>query len=106
MSDLDIRVEPPDGATIRVAVAGSVDFAVSDQLFDALVGIVSADGVREVEVDLARVNLLDASAVGVLLAARNRARTVAVGFRVRGATGLPHRVLEITGVLGVLDGKS
>jgi anti-anti-sigma regulatory factor len=52
------------------------------------------------------VRLLDASAVGVLLAAHNRARRVGVGFRVRGATGIPLQVLEITGVLGVLGGKS
>jgi anti-anti-sigma factor len=106
MSDLEFRVEPSDGATVRVTVAGTVDFAVGDQLFDALVAIMAADDVRDVEVDVAGVELLDASAVGVLLAARNRAGTVGVGFRVLGATGLPRQVLEITGVLGLLGAKS
>jgi anti-anti-sigma factor len=103
---MDIGVQSLDSTTVRVSLAGEVDFACSDELFDALVTVLDAGTVRDVEVDLAEVHLLDAPAVGVLLAAWNRARSVQVGFRVRGATGMPLRVLEITGVLGVLGGKS
>jgi anti-sigma B factor antagonist len=106
MSDFAIQVEPSADATVRVRVAGGVDFAVGDELFDVLVAVLAAGTARDVEVDLSRVHLLDASAVGVLLAAHHRARRVGARFRVRGATGMPLRVLEIAGVLGVLGGKS
>jgi anti-sigma B factor antagonist len=104
MSEVQIRAEPCDRA-VRVEVAGDVDLSASDQLFDALAGLVAAAAVSDVEVDLAQVRFLDASAIGVLLAARHRAQAVGIGFRVRNATGLPRKVLEITGVLGVLGGK-
>jgi anti-sigma B factor antagonist len=106
MPDFEIRVQPSVGPTVRVTVAGEVDFAVGDELFEILVAVLAAGTVRDVEVDLSQVRLLDASGVGALLAARNRARAVGVGLRVRGAAGMPLRVLEITGVLGVLGGKS
>jgi anti-anti-sigma factor len=100
-----VRIHPPEGGTVRVAVAGEADLASSDELFSALVDAVSLGGVRRVEVDLSRVRLLDAAAVGVLLAARNRAHETHVALRITGAYGLALEVLEVSGVLGVLGGK-
>ena len=101
-----IRLDRPVGDTVRVVVTGQADLASSDVLFAALAEAVAIDGVRHVDVDLTGVDLLDAAAVGVLLAVRHRAQRRRTTLRVTGAAGLPLQVLEITGVLGLLGGKS
>jgi anti-sigma B factor antagonist len=101
-----VRVEPAEGAVSQVTVSGEVDPATSDVLFDVLVRALSAARTTHVEVDLAEVTLLDASGIGVLLAARNRAHTAGKTLSVCAATGMPLRVLEVTGLLGSLHGKT
>jgi anti-sigma B factor antagonist len=82
-----------------VSVFGEVDVATSDVLFETLVDALADARTDRVEVDLSALTLLDASGVGVLLAAQNRARTNGKHLEVSGASGVPLRVLEITGVL-------
>jgi anti-sigma B factor antagonist len=101
----EVKIRPMADETIRVTVAGEVDVAVSDALFEALVDVLCLDGFRHLVVELDGVCLLDAAGVGVLLAARNRAQAAGRTFRVSGMTELVLEVMEITGVLGMLSGK-
>jgi anti-anti-sigma factor len=105
-SYFEIRPALPVGSVVGVAVLGTVDLATSDTLFASLVGLLALAGIRRVEVDLSAVTLLDASGIGVLLAAQNRARHAGKEFRVDGASGLPLKVLEIAGVLKTLRGDA
>ncbi len=102
----EIRVEPTVNNRTRMTVSGDIDPATSEVLFGKIVDVLSAGDTRHVEVDLAAVTLLDASGIGVLLAAQHRADTAGKALSVCSATGLPLQVLEITGVLGRLHGKS
>lgn len=102
----EVRVESTVDNVTRMTVSGEVDPDTSEMLFEVLVGVLSVEDTTHVEVDLAWVTLLDASGIGVLLAARNRADTAGKVLSVCAATGLPLQVLEITGVLGRLHGKS
>jgi anti-anti-sigma factor len=102
----DVHVEPTVDNVTRVAVRGEIDTATSDVLFEALIGALSVDRSKHVKVDLADVTALDASGIGVLLAAQNRAHMAGKVLSVCAATGLPIRVLEVTGLLGRLHGKS
>jgi RNA polymerase sigma-B factor len=104
-SGFDVRVESQDGLQVEVVLIGDVDVTVSDRLYQALVEPLEADPPKRIDVDLAAVRLLDASAVGVLLAVRNRARSRGVQLRVRGATGLPRQVLDVCGVDKLLAGE-
>lgn len=104
--DFDLRVEMPSGDTARVVVSGEIDMAVTAALSASVLGVLRADGVRLVEVELSAVGFIDACGVGALLAARNDARGQGKSLVVRGARGMPRRVLEMTGVLGVLAGTS
>jgi anti-anti-sigma factor len=104
--DFDLRVEMPSGGTARVVVSGEIDMAVTAALSASVLGVLRADGVRLVEVELSAVGFIDACGVGALLAARNDAHGQGKSLVVRGARGMPRRVLEMTGVLGVLAGKS
>jgi anti-anti-sigma factor len=101
----EIRVEPTVNRRTRMIVAGDIDPETSEMLFDELVDVLSAGDTRHVEVDLADVTLLDASGIGVLLAAQHRADTAGKALSICSATGLPLQVLEITGALGRLHGK-
>jgi anti-anti-sigma factor len=101
----EIQVESVRPATTRVVVTGAVDLATGDLLFGTLTGALTRPGIQRLEVDLNGVRLLDASGIGVLLAARNRALEQATEFHVSGAHGLALQALEITGVLGLLGAK-
>jgi anti-anti-sigma factor len=105
-SYFDIRVDAPVGQVVRVPVIGDIDLESSDVFFHVLTGALVANGSLRVEVDLTGVTLIDASGIGVLLAVRNRAHARGTALRVYGAWGLTLQVLEITGVLGLLDGKA
>jgi RNA polymerase sigma-B factor len=86
-----------------VMVTGVLDFANSIRLRMVLAERLDA-GARNVVVDLAGVRILDASATGVLLQALERMRRHDGTLRVRGATGLPLKVLEVTGAAKTLAG--
>ena len=104
--DFDLRVEMPSGSTARVVVSGEIDMAVTETLSASVLGVLRADEVRLVEVELSGVGFIDACGVAALIAARNDARGQGKTFVVRGARGMPRRVLEMTGVLGALAGTS
>jgi anti-anti-sigma factor len=100
-----VRVEPVADAVTVVTASGELDPASSDVLFEALLRALAVDRAGHITVDLANVTLLDASAIGVLLAAQNRANAAGKMLSVRAVNGLPLRVLEITGLLARLNGK-
>jgi len=102
----DVRIELTVTGLTRVTVRGEVDLETSAMLFEVLVCALSVGSIEHVEVDMTNVTLLDASGVGVLLAAQNRAQTAGKRLDVCAVTALPLQVLEITGVLGQLHAKS
>jgi anti-anti-sigma factor len=102
----DVQVDLTVSEVTLVSVWGEVDAASSVMLFEVLAWALSLDNTGSVEVDLAAVTLLDASGIGVLLAAQCRAVTLGKKFRVGTVAGLPLEVLEVTGVLGRLHGKT
>lgn len=89
-----------NGVVVLTAV-GEVDLDSSRVLGYA---IDHAVGMRpgEVIVDLAGVSFLDASGAGVLIDGRRRAVDRGVRYRVRGATRIASRVLDVLGVHTVL----
>jgi len=102
----DVRIELTVTSLTRVTVRGEVDLETSGMLFEVLICALSVSSIDHVEVDMTNVTLLDASGVGVLLAAQNRAQTAGKRLDVCAVTALPLQVLEITGVLGQLHAKS
>jgi anti-anti-sigma factor len=84
---------------------GVLDFGVIEQLTAALEATL-ADLPPNITLDLTAVSLLDASALRVILTFNQRAAAAGCAFRVVGAAGLVHRVLEITDTLAELTGGS
>ena len=89
-----------------VKLRGELDLAKCDVLMRLLADALGGDGVQRVEVDVADLDFLDAAGVGALLAARGQAEAQGKTIGLRRVTGLPLRVLEITGVVGLLDAKA
>lgn len=106
VSGFEIRVEPTISNVTRMTVSGEIDPETSELLFEKIIAVLSGRDTRHVEVDLTEVTLLDASGVGVLLAAQHRADAAGKMLSLCAVTGLPLQVLEITGVLGRLHGKA
>jgi anti-anti-sigma factor len=94
-----------EGATVRLGVAGEVDLATGPQLRDAIAASLGSDHHGELVVDLGGVTFLDCAGVNALLAGRQLAAGRGIGYRVRNAHGMVHTVLQVTGVLAVLDGR-
>jgi anti-anti-sigma factor len=101
-----LRAEPPDrcgalGPSV-VAVAGEVDLEAAPLLQDALVDAV--DRHRTVYCDLSDVSFFSAAGVTALVVAHERAAQVGSRLLIRGAHGITHQVLQITGLDRFLAG--
>ena len=80
---------------VTVAISGEIDIATSRAMRDALA---TGPGPAHLEVDMSAVTFIDASGIGVLLAARQRAWTAAARSTLRAPSWA---VLRVTGVLGL-----
>lgn len=84
-----------------LTASGELDLATCPDLRSALAGA-RRGGASTVVVDLGAVTFVDSSVLGVLVEA-HRALVPGQRMQVTGASGLPLRVLQLTGLDGVLD---
>ncbi len=92
------------GGVVRLVLAGELDIATSDQLDSAMADTVAVPRVATVIVDLAAVSFCDSSGISALVRGRATAAGHGITYQVVNATGAVRRILEITGVWGVLCG--
>jgi anti-sigma B factor antagonist len=92
---LTIRVQEEDGHVI-VSVGGEVDIATVAQLRERLYAL-ATDG-RPMIVDLDRISFIDASGLGALVGAAQRAAEHGAGFQVVCAWPQIRRLFELTGL--------
>jgi anti-sigma B factor antagonist len=90
----------PDQVTM--VFAGEADSTVTDQ-FHAALFEVATEGYPQIVVDLRGLIFIDSTGIGILLVAHHAARHHGSAFRVAHPSGQVLRVLQITGVLGVLS---
>lgn len=92
----------PGASVAVVRVEGEVDMAVAALFRAALEERIHPH--CDLVVDLAGVTFLDAAGVGVLLEVEGAAREVGRTVRIRNATGIVARVLQITGTDWMVQG--
>ena len=80
---------------VTVTISGEIDIATSRALRDALA---TGPGPAHLEVDMSAVTFMDASGIGVLLAARQQAVDGGGSLTLRAPSGAVRR---LTGVLGL-----
>jgi anti-anti-sigma factor len=102
LTQLHIDTSWPSPSTALVAVVGEVDLATAPILRDRLLGVLRKQAPAVLDVDLAGVTFLDCTGISALVAVRNAARRAGRQMRVSRPQPIVRRVLEVTGLLGVL----
>jgi anti-sigma B factor antagonist len=99
---LSITTAPVADGVMGVCIAGEIDMATAPQVTDA---VRTALAVRPsaVHVDLAAVTFLDSSGIRTLLQAQNEAAEQRIVLRVVNAHPRVAHVLELTGLLEILQ---
>jgi len=99
---LHIDTSCPWPGTARVALVGEVDLGTAPVLRDRLLSVLCDHRFVVVDVDLAGVSFLDCAGIGALVGARNTAVHVGRQLWVSHPQPFVHRVLELTGLLGLV----
>jgi anti-anti-sigma factor len=102
LARLHLDVSFPSPSTVRVAVTGELDLATAPALRGRLVHVLHEQSGNILEVDLAGVTFLDCAGIGALVALRNVALVAGRQMRVTHPQRIVRRILDVTGVLGVL----
>lgn len=107
MTDFHLRLDRSAGDDQpRVLVIGEVDVLVASRLVGQLLDLLVLDNPATVVVDLSQTTLLTAAGINALLEARRTAVANDQRLRVCGAQGIVRQVLEITGLLHLLEAKA
>lgn len=101
-AQLHIDTSHPSPATVRVAVAGEVDLATTPALRERLLRMLRDHRPDLLDVDLAGVTFLDCTGIGALVAVHNAALHAGGQLQVSHPQPIVRRVLEVTGLLGVV----
>lgn len=89
------------GSTADVALHGELDIATAPILRDALTAQID-DGVTDVCLDLADLQFVDSTGLGVIVGVHRRLQRVGGTLRLRSPRPAILRVLEISGLAGVV----
>ena len=100
MEQLNGRVDDGNAAERIVRLRGEIDLDEIREL-EALFSRADAAGANRVVFDLPDVTFLDSTGISCFLRLAERGAQARVDVEVRGAHGVVHRVLEVTGLLGV-----
>jgi anti-anti-sigma factor len=94
------------GKAVLLAVSGELDVATTAQFRASVDGLDDPASPSHVTVDLSRLDFIDAAGIGALLSLRNAIDEVGGSIRVRSAKPHVRRVLELAGVIDLLDAGS
>lgn len=102
MNMLSITTAPVAAGVMGVCLAGEVDIATAGQAADAIRAALTA-APREVHIDMAAVTFLGSSGIHMLLRARREAAEREILLRVVNAHRRVVKVLDLTGLLDLLQ---
>lgn len=102
MTEFAVSIERVDGDAVLV-LAGEIDLATSPRVRDAVIDVLATQPPARLVIDLSGVSFLDSTGIGALVAGRNKAAALGVPFVVRHPQRMVRRVLDIAGLLEVLD---
>lgn len=102
LTQLRFETSWPAPSTARVAVVGEVDLATAHLLRDRLLDIQRERTPAVLDVNVAGVTFLDCTGISALVAARNAAVRAGGQLRISDPQPIVRRMLEVTGLLGVL----
>jgi anti-anti-sigma factor len=86
-----------------LAMAGEFDLSARDELTNAILAVVADPATDTVIVDAEHTTFIDSEALAAVIIGMNAAREAGKPFRIAGATGIVRRVLEVAGLLELID---
>lgn len=79
----------------RITMSGRFDFQVHRDFKDAYTPLLDNAAIREIEVEMSKVDYLDSSALGMLMLLNERAKSVNKPVALLNTTGVVSQVLEV-----------
>lgn len=93
-------------AHCRIRLTGELDMSCCDELRTMMTDVMATDTTGNIIVDLDNVSFIDSVAVRTLLDGYFAADQVGKSVRVRNAHGVVRQILDVLGLLPILDGTS
>jgi anti-anti-sigma factor len=87
----------------HVRLSGDLDINARDDVRDELLRAVRDGGSAGIVIDLGETAFIDSEAVGALIDGLMAGREAGVPMAISNATGIVHRVLDVSGVLDLFD---
>ena len=91
------------GKAVLLAITGELDVATTAQFRASVEGLDDPGAPSHVTVDLSRLDFIDAAGIAALLALGNSLDDVGGSIRIRSPKPHVRRVLELAGVVDLLD---
>jgi anti-sigma B factor antagonist len=105
-ADIDLTVGVADESNAKaidvICVGGEVDIATAPRLYEKIMAAFG-DEPGELIIDLSDVKFIDSTGLGVLVNARQRARSVGAALKLRLPDGQARYPFEVTGLVSVFD---
>ncbi|MDO8812244.1 MAG: STAS domain-containing protein [Gallionella sp.] len=89
----------------RIAMSGRFDFQVHRDFKDAYTPLLDNAAVREIEVEMSKVDYLDSSALGMLMLLNERAKAANKPVSLLNTSGVVSQVLEVANFSKIFDIK-
>ncbi|WP_305788624.1 STAS domain-containing protein [Symbioplanes lichenis] len=87
----------------HVRLSGDLDINARDEVRSELLQAVEDGGAPGIVIDLGETEFIDSEAVGALIDGLMAGRKAGVPMAISNATGIVHRVLDVSGVLDLFD---
>ena len=101
MSTLSIAARTDAGGTVHIHPSGEIDSDNAHDVRDAVSAVLAADRPRMIRVDIARVSFIDSVGIGALVSCYHMAAASGVRLVVCNPTPYVHRLLYVSGLLGL-----
>jgi len=97
-----LTIDVQSGDPTELTLAGELDAFTAADLRDRLRELMAA-GMHDIVIDLAALNFIDSTALGVLVSARKRARHNDADLRLRGIRTPAKQLFDLTGLSRVFN---
>jgi anti-anti-sigma factor len=95
-----------EGGNAIVALAGELDVNTAPQVSDALSQLVAGGELSSVVVDVSDLTFVDSTGLRAILAGREQLQASGATLTLDGASGVVERVLDMTGLRGLLANQA
>lgn len=100
------RHDGPDGGRAVIALAGELDVNTASQVTDEVSQLLAGGELTAVTIDVSRLTFVDSTGLRAILAGRENLQAAGATLALDGASGVVERVLEMTGLRGLLANQS